>query len=118
MIKQLHNFIGKLTLFLTICCGQLCAQHAQESVISSEVTYSEEFVHQARALYDWKRIEKELEKQLHIDHKEVNLFLVYMAKKNLFTISDYLKQVRAGTINSSNATAYWLSKVPDFEKIY
>ncbi len=118
MIKQHYKFIFRLSVLIALCCFQLSAQNQPQRPTPLKAAYSEEFVYNARQLYDWNILEKEMQNQLHIDGAELNLFLVYAAKKNLLDITPYLEKVKAGTVTKANATQYWINQLPVFEKLY
>jgi gliding motility-associated-like protein len=119
MIKQHYRLFFRLVmLIIALCCFQLTAQNKPQPVPSPKTAYSEEFIHHARALYDWNAIEVELANRLHISQADCNDFFRYVYKKKLTNMYGYLSKVKDGSITKSNATQYWIDQLPVFEKLY
>ena len=60
MKKQHYRLIFGLSILIA-CCFQLNAQDATNPH-SAKASYSEEFVHHARELFNWKAVDKEFKK--------------------------------------------------------
>jgi gliding motility-associated-like protein len=118
MRKQHYRLPFRLFTVIALCCSQLAAQNKPQPAPSPKTAYSEEFIHQARGLYDWNVVETELATRLHIDQAECNDFFRYIYKKKLANMYAYLSKVNDGSINKSNATQYWIDQLPGFEKLY
>lgn len=116
MKKQHYRLIFGLSILIA-CCFQLNAQDATNHH-SAKASYSEEFVHHARELFNWKAVDKEFQKRLNISAAQSNLFFAYLVKKKTVSMVDYLERVKDGSITEKNATDYWIGKLPEFEKIY
>ncbi|HSH64249.1 MAG TPA: hypothetical protein VLB84_00275, partial [Bacteroidia bacterium] len=113
MMKQHYRLFLGFTFLITLCCFQLNAQESKKAF------YSEEFIHNARELYDWNKIETGLAQRINISQAACNNFFIYVyRKKKLTDFSDYLSKVKNGSITKENATQYWIDQYPFFEKLY
>ena len=115
-MKQ-HNRLIIGLFFIIACCFQLNAQNVK-SISSGKNLYSEEFIHEARELYDWHKVEEALSKRLQISPADCNNFFTHIYKNKLTDYRDYLSKVKDGSITKSNAEQYWQDQLPVFEKLY
>src|ERR1700759_2105271 len=117
MKKQHYRLPFWLSILITLCCFQLNAQSVKD-MPAQHIAYTEEFVHHARELFDWKTIDEEFQRRLQITPEQSNLFFLYIAKKNYVNMVPYLEKVKDGSITVANATAYWMDRLSVFEKLY
>lgn len=116
MKKQHYKYIPSILILVAVCCFQL---NAQTKDIIPKISYSEEFVHHAKELYDWSAIDQAFQKRMSISPAQSNLFFVHISRKGLFDMKPYFEQVQQGKITTrSAATAYWIEKLPLLEQLY
>lgn len=122
MRKQHYSLTIGIFILISLCCFQLNAQKQPASSNSSNVSYTEEFLHHATVLISWPTIQNEFAKQMNIDTYASSFFFKYLRQqknKSYFQYSrTYFENVKNGTINASNATQYWLDVLPALGEIY
>lgn len=123
MRKQHYSLTIGIFILISLCCFQLHAQEKQHTPTnSSTVSYTEEFFHDAIVLINWSTIQNAFAKQMNIDAYTSSFFFKYLRQqknKSYFQYSrTYFENVKNGTINASNATQYWLDRLPALGEIY
>src|SRR3954469_20301634 len=123
MRKQHYKFTIGIVILISLCCFQLKAQKQPIPVSHSNTSFTEEFLNNARGLFDWPTIQTEFSKQMKIDAESTTSFFVdYLHREKNATYfqycHDYFEKVKDGTITATNATQYWLDLLPSLEDIY
>ena len=115
--KELNLFVKKLlTILLLLNCLLGKAQDPTQK--SPKILNGEEFIHQAKELYDWHDVENAFSKRLKLNPAQTNTFFSFAYSKGYLSINEYLQFVRNGSITKTNALQYWLDKLPLFEQVY
>ncbi len=104
-------------LLITVCCLDINAQEVKKTQ-PVHATFSEDFIHHAKELYDWNAIEIALAKRLNIHQADCNNFLMYLYKGGFIHLTEYLEKVEDGSVTASNADQYWINQFPAFENLY
>ena len=109
---------NSLIFILLFLCAFAKAQTKDIRNSNINTGFSEEFIDQAKKLYDWQDVENALANKLHITTGESETFLRYIFREKYDYINTYLNEVKKGSVNKINAFTYWINKFPLYKDIY